>query len=227
MKIYMHPISTTSRPVRLFAAEIQLTMEEEVVDILAGAQHQEPFVSINPNRLIPMLEDGDLRLTESVSILRYLAEKSGSPAYPSDPEERARVNEMLDWLNSNFYRDFGYGLVYPQVVPYHRRQTEQAQAATLAWAKDKSEVWLRRLEDHWLAHGKPHLCASGLTIADYFGACVVTLGEVIGCEYTSYPRVQRWLEHMKALPNWESVNEAFDSLKNEYSTHEFVSIRNA
>jgi len=24
---------------------------------------------------------------------------------------------MMDWINVNLYRDFGYGLVYPQVFP--------------------------------------------------------------------------------------------------------------
>ena len=59
-----------------------------------------------------MLEDGDFRLTESAAILRYLAEKIDSPAFPKDIKQRARVNEVMDWFNSNFYRDWGYGLIY-------------------------------------------------------------------------------------------------------------------
>ena len=68
MKLYMHPISTTSRPVRLFIAEHQIPVEEEEVDILTGAQYKPPYSAINPNCLVPMLEDGDLRLTESSAI---------------------------------------------------------------------------------------------------------------------------------------------------------------
>jgi glutathione S-transferase len=82
MKLYMHPVSMTSRPVRLFIAESGIDVDEQVVDLMAGAQHQEPFASINPNRMVPVLEDGDLRLTESSAILKYLADKIDSPAYP-------------------------------------------------------------------------------------------------------------------------------------------------
>ena len=76
-----------------------------------------------------MLEDGDFRLTESSAILKYLADKVDSPAYPKDLKKRARVNEMMDWLNTGFYRDFGYGLVYPQIFPHHKRPSDEAQAA--------------------------------------------------------------------------------------------------
>ena len=64
MKLHMHPASITSRPVRLLIAEKGLDVEEVVVDLMTGAHHQEPFVSFNPNRLVPVLEDGDLRLTD-------------------------------------------------------------------------------------------------------------------------------------------------------------------
>jgi len=110
MKLYMHPVSTTSRPVMQFIADNDIKCDMEVVDILKGAHYEPAYSKINPNHLIPMLEDGDFRLTESAAILRYLAEKIDSPAFPKDIKQRARVNEVMDWFNSNFYRDWGYGL---------------------------------------------------------------------------------------------------------------------
>jgi hypothetical protein len=65
MKLYMHPVSTATRPVRLFIAENGIKCDEEMVDILRGAHYQKPYASLNPNRLVPMLEDGVLCLTES------------------------------------------------------------------------------------------------------------------------------------------------------------------
>src|SRR5207244_1379557 len=43
MKLYMHPVSMTSRPVSLFIAENKLACEQEVVDLMKGAHHQEPY----------------------------------------------------------------------------------------------------------------------------------------------------------------------------------------
>jgi len=70
MKLYMHPVSMTSRPVRLFIAENGIEVEEKLVDLMTGEHHQQPFIDINPNRLVPVLEDGDLRLTESSANLK-------------------------------------------------------------------------------------------------------------------------------------------------------------
>ena len=64
MKLYMHPVSTVCRPVRLFCAENGIEIEEETVDLMTGAHHQERYVALNPNRQVPLLVDGDLRLTE-------------------------------------------------------------------------------------------------------------------------------------------------------------------
>ena len=69
MKLYCHPASTTSRPVMLFAAENGIALEQQIVDLFTGEHYQQPFEAINPNHLVPVLEDGDLRLTESSAIL--------------------------------------------------------------------------------------------------------------------------------------------------------------
>src|SRR6185503_15063176 len=109
MKLYYHPASTTCRPLMLFIAESGIPVEMQVVDLFTGEHVQPSYEAINPNKLVPVLEDGDFRLTESSAILKYLGEKSGSPAYPKDLRERARVNERMDWINTQLNRDFAYG----------------------------------------------------------------------------------------------------------------------
>lgn len=224
MKLYMHPISMTSRPVRLFIADNRIPCEEEVVDLMSGAHHQEPYASRNPNRLVPWIEDGDFRLTESSAILKYLADKIDSPAYPKDLKARAKVNEMMDWINTNFYRDWGYGLCYPQLFPHMKRRSEEAQNATIAWGAEKSKVWLALLNEHWIGPHKAFLCGNEITIADYLGSGIVTLGELIGCDFSSYPNLQRWLGSVKKLPNWDRINGEFYSLRDALKTQSFVRI---
>lgn len=209
MKLYMHPVSMTSRPVRLFIAENNLAVEEQMVDLMTGEHYQEPYSQINPNRMVPMLEDGAFRLTESSAILKYLADKFDLPSYPKDLQQRAKVNEMMDWFNSNFYRDFGYGFVYPQIFPHHKRPSEAIQDGTLAWGKERAKNWLSILNDHWIGPNRQYLCGDQITIADYFGIGLLTLGEIIRCDMSPYPNVQRWVGNMKRLPSWPKVNEVF------------------
>ena len=223
MKLYYHPASTTSRPILLFVAENGIALDMQVVDIFTGEHHKSPYEAINPNRLVPVLEDGDFRLTESSAILKYLADKIGSPAYPKDLKKRAKVDEMMDWLNTQFYRDWAYGLCYPQLFPHHKRRSDEAHAGTIEWGQKNSQNWLKLLNDHWIGP-KPYLCGDQVTIADYFGAGIVTLGEIIGCDFAPYPNIQRWLANMKKLPSWGSVNQEFYGLREMVKGQNFVRV---
>jgi glutathione S-transferase len=222
MKLYMHPASITSRPVRLLVAEKRLDVDEEVVDLFSGAHHQEPFISINPSRMVPVLEDGDLRLTESSAILKYLADKYDLPEYPKDLKERARVNEIMDWINVNFYRDWGYNLCYPQLFPHHKRPSEEGQKVAAEWGRDKSQFWLSVLDKHWLGDGRKWLTGDRITIADYLAGSIVALGDMIRWDFSSYPNVQRWLANVKSLPNWKPVSEALDGFSASLEGKPFI-----
>ncbi|APX66524.1 glutathione S-transferase [Sphingomonas sp. gentR] len=58
----------------------------------------EAYRTLNPNALIPTIEDDGFVLWESNSILRYLAATRGGEAfYPVDPQARASVEQWMDW----------------------------------------------------------------------------------------------------------------------------------
>ena len=224
MKLYMHPVSTTSRPILLFIAENKIDVELQVVDLMTGEHFQEPYVRINPNRLVPVLEDGDFRLTESSAILKYLADKIDSPAYPKDLRKRARVNEVMDWFNSNFGRDYCYGLVYPQIFPNHKRPDATVQAAVLARGKEGAQTWLKVLNDNIIGPKQAYLCGDRITIADFFAAGQISVGEVIGCSYAAYPNVARWFNNMKSLKTWNEVNTTLYGFRDAMKGQSFVTI---
>jgi glutathione S-transferase len=211
MKLYMHPISTTSRPVMQFIADNNIDVEQEVVDILTGAHYGEAYTKRNPNRLVPMLEDGDLVLTESASILRYLAAKIDSPAYPKDLKKRAHVDEMLDWFNTNFYRDWGYNFVYPQVFPHVGYEDAAAQAAVIKRGRERAKIWLQILNDHWIGPRNKYVCGDTVSIADFLGTGFITMGEWIHCDISAYPNVARWIDAMKSRPSYQKINGIFNS----------------
>ena len=134
-----------------------------------------------------MLDDDGFKLTESSAILKYLAEKFDLPEYPKDLKQRAKVNEVMDWLNTKFYREWAYGLCYPQLFPHMKRRSDEAQTATIEWGKEQSKRWLQVLNDHLIGPKNQYLTGNTITIADYFGAALVTLGELIGCDLAAVP----------------------------------------
>ncbi|KAF0190577.1 MAG: glutathione S-transferase [Gammaproteobacteria bacterium] len=162
--------------------------------------------------------------TSSPAIIRYLAGKSGSAAYPRDLKERARVDEAIEWFYSNYYKDHGYGLVYPQVFAHHKRPTEEAHAGSVAWGKQKAQHWLGILDKDMIGPGRTFLCGDKITLADYVGAEMVTLGELVQCTYQDYPNVRRWISHMKALKHWAKVHEVADGFTASLKDKKFVSI---
>ena len=210
MKLYYHPISTTSRPIMLFAAENGIPLEMQVVDLFTGEHVQPPYSTLNPNKLVPTLEDGDFVLTENSAILKYLADKIDSPAYPKELQQRARVNERMDWTSTQLCIDLVYALVYPQIFDLHKRRSEEAQAATLERGRERARSWLKVLDEHVLGTGNSYLCGDAITIADYHASSYVALAEVIGSDLSDYPNVRKWLGRIKALKSWAQVNEVID-----------------
>jgi glutathione S-transferase len=224
MKLYYHPVSTTCRAVMLGAAEMGITLDYQLVDLMTGEHLKPDYAAVNPNCLVPCLEDGDFRLTESATILRFLADSVGSPAYPAELRQRARVNEAMDWINSDLYKDLGYGLVYPQLFPHHRRPTEELQKGTLEWAQAMTRKWLSVLDKSILGETKPFLCGGAPTIADYFGASIFSLTELIHSDVSAYRNICRWYGHVKALKSWPKVNEAFDGYAASLKDKPFVGL---
>lgn len=173
---------------------------------------------------MPVLEDGDFFLTESSAIAKYIAEKTGSTAYPTDLQARALVNEIMDWLKANFYKDFGYGFIYPQLFPYHKRPDDAVQMGTIEWGLQKTRHWLTILDERLIGPHKPFLCGDTITLADYQGAEIISLGDLIRCKYQDFPNVSRWMNTMRNLPSWGPVNTAAEDLAASLSDKSFTAI---
>jgi len=223
MKLYYHPASTSCRPIMLFAAEAGIALDYELVDIFTGEQYKPAFEGVNPNHQVPVLDDGAFRLTEVSAILKYLADKAGSSAYPKDLQERARVNERMDWFNTQINREFNYGFVYPQIFGFMKRPTQETQDAQIQWGKERAQNWLKVLNDHMLG-GNKYVCGNQITLADYLGAAMIGVGEVAGCKFAAFPNVCAWLDRMKALPSWNKVHEAIYGFGGTLKGQEFVTL---
>ncbi|NEX93524.1 glutathione S-transferase family protein [Caulobacter sp. 17J65-9] len=206
MKLYYAAASTVCRPIVQFLLEHDLPVELVPVDMMKGEHKSPAFLAVNPNGAVPAFVDGDLRIPESAAILRYLATIAGSPAYPAEPKARARVDSALDWFNTGFYRDHGYGVIYPQVLPHYPvHKTDDL----LAWHTDKANARLKVLNDHMIGEGT-WVAGDQPTIADFFGAALVSLSEMTDFDLTPYPNVRRWLAAVQARPSWAEANGAFN-----------------
>lgn len=212
MKLYAHPASTTSRPIMMSCADQNIPVQTVMVDLFTGAHLQPDYLRLNPNGLVPLLDDDGFLLTESSAILKYLADKTDSPCYPKDLKARARVNELMDWFNTGLYREIAYHLTYPQVFPGHARATEEETRSVVEWGLERAQKSLEILDRGWTAFpdGGPYLTGSALTIADYFGVELTGCANLIHANWDHYPNIKRWFEAMRACPAWGQVHEVFE-----------------
>jgi len=221
MKLHFNPVSTASRPVVLFCEEAKIKYEPHVVDLMTGAHLKDEYLAINPSGMVPAIEDDGFVLTESSAILKYLAEKHESPAYPKDLKKRARINEVMDWFNTQLYREWAYHLAYPQLFPHHHRGSDVAQTATVEWGKKECDRWLGVL-DKKIIGTKKYVTGDEISIADYFGAEILSVDALIGNDWKKWPNVDRWMNTMRALPSWKKVNEAVDGFGQTLRSKQFV-----
>ncbi|HVY19996.1 MAG TPA: glutathione S-transferase family protein [Bauldia sp.] len=224
MKLYVLLVSNTSRPIRALISENKLPIEEVALDFAKGEHASEPYISLNPNGLVPTLVDDDFVLTESSAIMKYLADKFSLGLYPKDLKTRAKVNELMDWFNTGFYRDYAYNVVYPQIYPHHRRQNEEAQARTIEWGKTQTRKWLTVLNEHWLGEERRYLVGDQLTIADIFGYALITCGIVTRDRFNGYPNIERWMKEVGTLGSWPKVNEALVGFRDYVKDQQFVNV---
>ena len=211
MKLYCDPISTTSRPVMMFIAEAGLDVELVHVDLMSGG-HQDPaYLAVNPNGLVPYLVDGDFGLGESSAILKYLAEKIGSPAYPAELKARARVNEALDWFNTQFHEYYCLFACYGAIGVPHGASPELLQAMA-AYGRGHAGRWLTILDQIMLGGGRPFVCGEAISLADYLGASFTMLGEFVEFDLSPYPNVRAWLARLQSRPAWEPAYAGFHGL---------------
>jgi glutathione S-transferase len=212
IKLYHDPTSTTSRGVLLFLAEHDLTVEKIVVSLMESEHRRAEYAAINPNQAVPALVDDDLVIGEGSAILKYLADLAGSPTYPLDLKQRARINAMMDWFNTGLSRDLNYSYCYPQMLANNRFDNPTVQAGVLRRGLENGKRWLTILNDHFLAHDQAFLLGREISLADYLGASYLSVCEAVELDLSPWPRVEAWMERMRSRPSWLEVFPAFYGL---------------
>ena len=93
MKLYNHPVAPNPRRVRVFAAEKEINLALEDIDLLGGQNRTPQFLAINPSGGVPVLalDDGSY-LPESVAICRYLEGLEPEPNLFRTRPQRAGAN---------------------------------------------------------------------------------------------------------------------------------------
>lgn len=112
LTVYGKDSSINVRKVLWACAELGLDYVREDWGVGFRSTREPSFTAMNPNAMVPVIDDGGFVLWESNTILRYLAAQYGDGAlYPSAPRERARVDQWMDWQASDLNRAWSYAFM--------------------------------------------------------------------------------------------------------------------
>ena len=81
-------------------AASELDLETARTDLAGafGGNREPDYLAMNPNGLVPTIEDGPVRMWESNAIVRYLAHRYGKGTLePADPVAFGRAQQWMDW----------------------------------------------------------------------------------------------------------------------------------
>lgn len=191
MKLYYHPLSGHSHRVRLFLS--LLDVEHELVEVdLAKAAHKAPdFLKLNPFGQVPVLVDGETVVTDSNSILVYLAKKLGKTEWL--PESAQQAAAVQRWL-SVAAGEIAYGPAAARLITVFGARLNPEEVIP------RAHVILGRIETQlagraWIAQAHP-------SIADVALYSYVARAPEGNVDLSSYPNVNAWLRRIEALPGF-------------------------
>jgi glutathione S-transferase len=183
----------------LWAAE-ELGIDYQRID--AGMEHgvtkTPDYMKMNPNSLVPTIDDDGFVLWESHSIVRYLCAKHGAGTlWPADLQERADAERWMDWAFSfqSAMRNVFWGLI--------RTPPEKRDAMAIEEGRKKS-AQLLAVPERTLSQ-RPYLGGAGFTMADIPLGCEVQRWMRVPIERPPYPAVQAWFDRLCTRPAFKKI----------------------
>lgn len=193
IRLHRMPLSGHCHRVELFLSLLGLPVELVEVNMAAGAHKAPAFLQLNPFGQVPVIQDGDIALTDSNAILVYLASRYAPDAdawLPRDPLQAAAVQRWLSVAAG----PLAFGAAVARAIVVFKRTTQPDEA-------------IQR------AHSLLAVMEATLQHSDYLAGNRPTLADVANYSYTAhapegrvaldaYPHVRAWLARIEALPGF-------------------------
>jgi len=194
LKIWGRISSLNVRKVVLAAQELGISFERIDVGGPFGGTKTPAYLAMNPNALVPVIEDDQVQLWESNVIVRYLcASHSEGALYPRELQRRFDAERWMDWQQTTLN-----GAGRDAFVQLIRTPPEQRNAQAIAASVQATEHWLAVL-DTQLAQ-RPFLAGERLTMADIPVACEMHRWWALPLAHPAHPHLQRWYDGIRRLP---------------------------
>ena len=188
VRVHGRANSINVQKVMWIAAEIGLDVERLDVGGAFGGNDQPDYLAKNPTGRVPTIEDGDFVLWESNTIVRYLAEKYGSPPWqPPRIEDRYHAHQWMDFYLNNLHPHMTV-LFWTLIRTPPEKRDQAAFDKALAQATKEFALVDAHLADNTFLTG------TAPTIGDVPLGCAAYRWHALDMEKPDLPHLKRWYE---------------------------------
>jgi glutathione S-transferase len=188
MKLYFAPLAC-SLATRIALYEARADAQYAQVDLKAKRLTDgSNFLAVNPMGQVPVLEDGEMRLTENSAVLQYVAERCPEAGLlPASVPSRTRVRQWLGFIGTELHK-----AVFAPLLD------RKAPEAVQSYTREKIPVRFSVLERHLSSND---FLVDSFTISDAYLATVLNWTAATGIDLTQWPAVRAWHRRMLERPS--------------------------
>ncbi len=195
LKILGRATSSNVQKVVWLCDELGLPFDRTDIGGPFGGNDQPEYLALNPNGVVPTIDDNGFVLWESNSILRYLMEKHGTRTtlWPDDLQIRASANRWMDWVLSTLagrHVPVFQGLIR---TPEEKRDLERIANARDSWSQANAVL------DSWLS-SHPYLSGDAFGFGDIPAAPFTHRWFNLDISREDYPNLERWYHSIASRP---------------------------
>lgn len=187
IRIHSFPLSGHAHRAVLFASIAGINHEVLNVDLANGAHKSPEYLAKNPAGQVPMIEDGDVIISDSNAILVYLARKYAPGYIPTDPVGESEVQKFLTLAAG----ELAFGPAAARLINVFKAPLD------VDFTHATAAKVLGKLETH--LEGRNFLVGDAPTIADVAIYSYTAHAPEGGVSLETYPNVRRLLTNIEAL----------------------------
>ena len=201
LQIWGRMSSLNVRKVVWAAQEAGVSFTRTDAGMAFGIVNTLQYLAINPNALVPTLQDGELVLWESNVIVRYLCAKYGATGlYPQELAQRFDAERWMDWQQTTLNR--AGGAAFLQLI---RTPEDKRDPTAIAQSMAAMAPLLEQLNAH-LAD-RAYLAGDHFSMADIPVGCDIHRWFGLPQARPTLPHLERWYASVSSRPAARGVLE--------------------
>lgn len=209
LKIWGRKTSINVQKVMFTVGELGIAHERYDFGGNFGGLDTPEYGMLNPNRLVPAIDDNGFVLWESNAIVRHLAQRYGRGTLsPADEQTFARADSWMDWSLTSLYGDVISTCFLQLVRTTARDRNVAAVEAAAKRAGEKLTVLNQQL------NGRPYIVGENPTIADVAVGTLMYRYYNMAIPRPVLPNVEAWYNRLSKRPAFQAnVMIEFETMK--------------